>query len=384
MAGPQPFNLPGTLRVKLRILLVLFCMGLCRAATAASAGTDELWEVTLNMDMGGMKLPGGMTMPGMTMKSCTPKGAYLDPKSMNRDNKDCTFYDTHVAGNKVTYKFKCTGEAPMEGSGEATRTGSTVKGSQRGNYQGHDMVQNYEGHIIGSCNAADEKASNEKRVADAKAAGATAMAGMPTQRDLDAYKKKACDDTVDDAVKFGGSRSNKGAFQDGQLCAGKLAAVCPGARSTATTYEGYVTYRRGSTYGKQEDSDDGWVVDACKIDLDKSQAIVCRKGVSDKNYKFLGENCPAQAKALRAENCADFAWGLSGDTPDKANYAICSALGSGPGADRTKLGGGAADPRPSGAPTADKSAPTADKSTAEKAADSIVEKAKSLKGLLGF
>lgn len=361
----------------LRILLVLLCMSLGRAAIAATAGSDELWEVTLNMDMGGMKMPGGMTMPGMTMQSCTPKGAYMDPKSVNRDNKDCSFFDTHVAGNKVSYRFKCTGQAPMEGTGEATRTGNTMKGSQRSNYQGHEMVQTYEGHVIGSCNAAEEKASNDKRVADGKAAGAAAMAGLPTQGDLDAYTKQACDANIAGAIKYGGATSDKGVFQDGQYCAGGLAKVCAEARSNANTYEGYVTYRQASSYGKQQNSDNGWVMAACKIDLDKSQANVCRKGVSEKNYKFLAANCPSQAQALRAENCGDFAWGLSGDTPDKANYAICTALGSGPGAEGRKLGGAAVEPQP---PVA----PAADKSVAEKAADSIVDKAKSLKGLLGF
>jgi hypothetical protein len=362
--------------VNLRILFVLFCICLCRAATAASTGTDELWETTIKFDMGGMQaLPGGMAMPPMTMKSCSAKGTTLDPKSWQKDNSDCTFYDTQISGNRATYKFKCTGQAQMEGTGEGTRIGNTIKGSQRASFQGHDMVQNFEGHIVGTCNVADEKAATSKRIADAKASSAAVMAGLPTPADMDAYKKKICDEAITDTIKTGGTDTTKGAIQDGQYCTGKLPVTCPGARSTALTYEGYTTYRQAVTFGKEQGNASGWVVAACNIDLDKTQATVCRKATSEKNYKFISDNCAAAAKALRAENCGDFAWGFSGDTPDKANYAICTALGPGPGAADRKAG--TAESRQAVAPAADKSA-------VEKATDSIVDKAKSLKGLLGF
>ena len=64
-------------------------------------------------------------------------------------------HDVRNVGNRMTFRFVCKGEEPMEGTGEITSTPTsydgrmTMKGTRRGSDM--NMVQNFSGKKVGTC-----------------------------------------------------------------------------------------------------------------------------------------------------------------------------------------------------------------------------------------
>jgi hypothetical protein len=70
----------------------------------------------------------------------------------------------------------------------------------------------------------------------------------------------------------------------------------------------------------------GWVPGACGIDLEANRAGLCQKAQAEKQYNFLNQSCPAEAKALFARNCQGFGRGYTADAAHP-NAALCRSLG---------------------------------------------------------
>lgn len=117
-------------------------------AMAQAAATDEKWEMTTRMDMPGFQ------MPPTTTTVCIPKDGAYQPDRDKRSN--CQVSDLKVAGNKVSWKVRCTGKDEMTGVGEQTRTASTMSGTIRITAQGTTMNQSYTGKLLGNCDAKAE------------------------------------------------------------------------------------------------------------------------------------------------------------------------------------------------------------------------------------
>lgn len=118
---------------------------------ARAQGADDLFEVTVRMEMPGM----GMQMPATTQRSCVKKGASDADAVPHQDN--CKVTDARRAGNKLTFMMVCTGRDAMTGNGEFTYAGDGYNGTIRFNskMEGHDMqmTQSIAGHRVGSCTA---------------------------------------------------------------------------------------------------------------------------------------------------------------------------------------------------------------------------------------
>src|SRR6185295_5039464 len=70
-----------------------------------------LWETTSQMAMAGMP----MQMPSQTQKVCAAKTWTKPPPG---GDKSCVASDYKRVGSKMTWKMQCTGQTPMQGTGE--------------------------------------------------------------------------------------------------------------------------------------------------------------------------------------------------------------------------------------------------------------------------
>src|SRR5262245_11702587 len=101
--------------------MIRFLAALAAAAIAApvlAQGSDELWEVSTQMNMAGM--PAGMG--GRTQQVCVGKDPRQEAAS-RPDTKDCKVTDMKESGNRFTMTMSCPqGTAVMERTYNASRT----------------------------------------------------------------------------------------------------------------------------------------------------------------------------------------------------------------------------------------------------------------------
>jgi hypothetical protein len=122
--------------------------GLLLLAPAAFAqGSDDQYDLTISMAMG------GMTMPGMTQRICVRKGASDSEYVPQRDN--CRVSDTARSGSRLTFKMTCTGRDAMSGTGDFTFSPTGYEGQMRLRVEGQDieMTQRIAARRSGGCTA---------------------------------------------------------------------------------------------------------------------------------------------------------------------------------------------------------------------------------------
>jgi len=104
-----------------------------------------LWETTSQMAMAGMP----MQMPAQTAKACTAKTWTKPPPG---GDKSCVASDYKMVGNKATWKMQCSGQTPMQGTGEMTFEGSdSYTGAIQATSQGMNMTIKLSGKKVGTC-----------------------------------------------------------------------------------------------------------------------------------------------------------------------------------------------------------------------------------------
>jgi hypothetical protein len=130
--------------------LIASAIGLAALVSAPvlAQGADDLWEVTANITLDGMRMPGAPT------RVCARKG--------NTDNlvpveDGCRVSDRKTMGNRTTYRVVCTGKDPMSGSGEMTTGPGSYRGMLKlsGKVDGDPvtMTTEYSGKRVGGCTA---------------------------------------------------------------------------------------------------------------------------------------------------------------------------------------------------------------------------------------
>ena len=126
-------------------LLAVFCL------PAAAQEKDELWDITMKMEMAGMP----MSMPARTSRMCVEKGA--KDESYVPQQSDCRNVESKRTGNKYTFKTVCDGKNKMTSTGEITFGDGTYEGRMKmtGMMEGQpmDMTQTYSGKRVGTCTA---------------------------------------------------------------------------------------------------------------------------------------------------------------------------------------------------------------------------------------
>lgn len=239
-------------------------------------GPDELWDVTMKMEMPGMP----MAMPAQTHQMCLKKDRAKGEDAIPMQ-ENCRTTDLRTVGNKVTFAMECTGKDPMTGRGEITSTPTSydgkmqMKSTRRG--QEMEMTQTFSGRKVGACT--DE---SEKMVATAKAAGDAQMAticgqGMDTlQYELFVGKDAAC-------------KAQTKAFCD------KVGGLGRDMREPATfkavVAKSSMDYVQGSFRG-------------CNVSLVETTKAACSKAASTRDWAFVGNGvCDDDVRAAGPTYC---------------------------------------------------------------------------------
>jgi Protein of unknown function (DUF3617) len=128
------------------------CAALVLAASAHAQGSDELWEVSTQMNMAG--LPPGMG--SSTQRVCRDKDPKKEPAS-RRDMEGCKVTDMKESGNRFTITMTCPqGTAVIDQTYNAART--EYKGTMRMTSRDGDMTMDMSGRKVGSCDAKKARA----------------------------------------------------------------------------------------------------------------------------------------------------------------------------------------------------------------------------------
>jgi len=136
----------GALRIGIAILVAS-----AWPLAASAQGNDDLWEVTVKMEMAGMP----MAMPAQTSRVCTGKNRKDEDYIPKREN--CRVTESNRAGNRLTYKMVCEGRDAMTVTGDLTYGNNSYEGKTQmsGKMEGQpmEMAQTFSGKRVGDCTA---------------------------------------------------------------------------------------------------------------------------------------------------------------------------------------------------------------------------------------
>jgi len=311
--------------------------GLAAAALVHAQGSDELWNMTTRMEMDGMQ------MPPMSQQVCQKKGQggaapAPDPK--------CTTSDVRTAGNKTSWKMSCTGDEPMSGTGEITRTRDSMSGRMQ--LRGKDGVAMnvvYSGKLAGTCNA---QAHQDPQQAALK----QKMAAMQAQGD--AQSAQMCKESIENFSTAVFEMQNA-------PCAPRKGEYCAHVKKTAQAMRTPAGYRKAMQIDGLKH--DGWENAArfCGVQAAPVLAAACKSAVGGRDWQFVADFCPAESRKIAAEQCAGREYTVAMSSEYKA---ICG-----------KQKSGFAQPARAAAQPAASAAPSA--------GDAVKEGARALKNLFG-
>ncbi len=135
-----------------RIMTFAFCALLAAPLLSQSQMRPGQWETTVRMEMPGMPVK----MPPTTATSCvTPEQAKEPGNTVQagrgRGNSNCKTSDYKTDGNKVTWKFACTGADAATGEGEMVFSGDSYTGKMTMKSADVQMNMQYSGKRLGDC-----------------------------------------------------------------------------------------------------------------------------------------------------------------------------------------------------------------------------------------
>ena len=301
------------------------------AVTAQAPEPGEEWQMTASMQMGGMSMPGQKTNQcvAVSQKNFAP-----EPPDPN-----CTSSVLSQTADTVTMRFSCTGKDAMEGTGTFTHTGKSMKGQvNMKTRDGDEMLMNYSGVNTGK--ACDAKAM-ERKVNALVAQGEAQTAQFCTE-----------------SASKGGQASML--FGKDPVC--KDPKYKPMYCANIKDEKGYLMLRSEQTMSRSANTQDliPEIESACKVSMPAMKQQLCSNAEQRKSWKFMAQECEAEASTLAAAQCAGRSYTVVSQSPYKD---FCSAYG---------MSGGQAD--------AAAQAPPAE----EKAQDKIKRGLKGLKGALGL
>ena len=261
--------------MRLARLLLSACFSCVAASALAQGGPDELWNMTTRMEMAGMP---GQSFPSQV---CMKKGQ-SQPDKMSQD-RNCKTTDVRTVGNKTSWKVVCTGRDAMSGTGEITRTRDSMDGRIRlqGKSGGEtmDMTMVLSGKLAGACNAGEQQ---KQQQAQAKAAVAQGEAQLA----------QFCKDSMDKYLTM--------AFEGKDAaCKAQKPEYCAHVGRTAQGMRTSAGYRKSAKAADWEQAGK-----ACKVNMASVRADACKNAVGGRDWPFVADFCPAEAKKVAAEQCA--------------------------------------------------------------------------------
>lgn len=258
------------------------------AAPAAAAEKGAWWELTSEMEMAGMPF----AMPATTFKTCMPEADWKKPPEGKQD-KNCTVKDVKVSGNTMRWKVSCTGEEPMEGDGEMTRTGDSLTSRTHiKSRQGEMNVKMRGKRVGGPCDPEEQRREMEAKAEKYR------EQGRQVQAQADASMAQACENGIKEMQ--GAAILGPAAFCKDPA---KKDAFCARARTQAgflkLTAQGEMEKAsKGAVPGPQA------VAKACGLDLAAVQKDLCAEAAKGESLTFLAASCPAEAKVIGKRECA--------------------------------------------------------------------------------
>jgi len=268
--------------------LAALLLGLLLAAPAGAAEKGTWWEMTTEMEMVGMPF----AMPPTTFKLCQPDGDWSRPPEGKQD-QNCTVKDVKRSGNSMKWKVSCTGEEPMEGEGEMTRTADALTGRTHITSRQGEMNMKMKGKKVGgACDPEALRKENEAKVEKYKAQG------QQLQAQADAAQVRQCEDAIREMQVSAIAGSSP-------MCKdpAKKTAFCARAR----TEEGFAKLMGQAEMEKASGGSmpgPKAAARACGLDLPAVQQELCAGAAKKESLAFLGAWCPAEAKVIAKRECA--------------------------------------------------------------------------------
>jgi hypothetical protein len=268
--------------------IALACAGI---GSAGAAGSDELWEITTQMNMPGM--PAGMG--ARTAQVCTEKGD--QKKAMTQGNDKCKVTDLKQSGNSVHMAMSCPeGDAVMDTTYNAART--EYKGTMKMTSRQGEMNMTMNGRKVGACDAQVAKAEQKAKVAALTSQSDAAVAKM------DQEQLASCTKALDtmQVNSFGtyaycnqqpghceSMAKNEGTKRSGTACMANVAEFC----KRYQTMDGFLK-AKGDEQGAK----------TCNVATAQIKSTQCPRAAQSENLVFLGHFCPAEAKPIAVAHCA--------------------------------------------------------------------------------
>lgn len=260
-------------------LLLLTCAG-TSLALAQGTPEGEKWKITNSMQMA------GMSMPGMSNTICQQPGGESAPI---KTEENCEIYDMKRSGNVQSFKMRCTGKNAAEGTAEFTYLSPDhYKGKMEVTTQGETMVMSYEGQKLGKCDGSETNIQAKKMVAEGERQKKQAEAQMAEHcHDLAAKAEgpsflNACKDPADkrvycEAVK---KHDNFKRLAEQERMAARTNNSDPNAKPLTESAR------------------------VCGFAIETEREGLCRSADQAGNLDFIASQCPVQAEALAAAQCA--------------------------------------------------------------------------------
>jgi Protein of unknown function (DUF3617) len=270
----------------------------------AQQGPDELWEISMSMEME------GMSMPAMNQKNCQKRGENQESRSPPVE-KDCKMIDSRRSGNKQIFKYDCDGkEGKYTVNGEIEQLGKDAyrgKMKSAGVREGEkfDMSTAFSGKRVGNCTWEDPAKKTNDMMAQ-------------QQAQMNAMVAKECNaqlEKLEPMAFFGGA----GLPPESLYCKDRKAEFCASAKKVAQTMRDPAGFRTMS------DKHQNWreAMSACNIDPAGISGPVCKSAVDKKDWEFVERYCKTEATALRKAHCL----GRTYTTVDAIHREMCSRLG---------------------------------------------------------
>jgi hypothetical protein len=118
-------------------------------ADAQGPRQDGLWEVKVEISMAGLEIPQQTQTLCVTPEQVRNQGSEALPGLPG--GGACKRTDYQAAGNRVTFKLKCEGAAPLEGSAEMVYSGDAYTGTFTADLAGQPLAVKYSGKRVGDC-----------------------------------------------------------------------------------------------------------------------------------------------------------------------------------------------------------------------------------------
>lgn len=252
------------------------CAAIVLAAGVHAQGSDELWEVSTQMNMAG--LPPGMG--GATQRVCRDKDPKKEPAS-RKDMEGCKVTDMKESGNRFTMTMACPqGTAVIDQTYNAART--EYKGTMRMTSRDGEMTMNMSGRKVGSCDAAKARAEM------AASAAAMQQQANKAQADANAMMQRSKDEQA---------KQCRTALDNMDANFIKLVAACKPQQA-----EFCKRYQTPEGFLKAKGSEQA--AEMCGVDRDRLQTSLCARAVKEEHLPYLGRYCPVEAKPYAQQHCA--------------------------------------------------------------------------------